>query len=156
MARLTRYEFQSVWTMAASPLEVYDALEELGDYPLWWTEVKEAERLDDTHFRLRCRSFLPYDLTFVTEQARRDRDAGVLEARMEGDLEGFSRWTISADGVGSRLVFDEVVTTNKKMLNLLAPLARPAFKANHTIMMRNGRRGLTAYLGGFRRGRGSA
>jgi hypothetical protein len=153
MSGFTRYEFQSVWTMDATPADVYDALEELGDYPLWWPEVKEVVRIDDTRYRLRCRSLLPYDLRFVTEQARRDRDAGVLEAKMEGDLEGFSRWTISADGTGSRLVFDEVVITNKRMLNLLAPLARPAFKANHALMMRNGKRGLTAYLGGFRRGR---
>jgi len=153
MSRFTRYEFQSVWAMAAPPGDVYDALEELGDYPLWWPEVKEAERIDDTSYRLRCRSILPYDLRFVTEQARRDRDAGILEANMEGDLEGFSRWTISPTEQGSKLVFDEVVITNKRMLDLLAPIARPAFKANHTLMMRNGKRGLTAYLGGFRRGR---
>ena len=150
MPALTRYAFQSIWTMDAAPDEVYDALEELGDYPLWWREVRDAEKLSENRFRLRCRSFLPYDLIFITEQARRDRDAGVLEAKMEGDLEGFSRWTISPAGEGSRLVFDEVVVTNKRMLNLLAPIARPAFKANHTIMMRSGRRGLTAYLGGLR------
>ena len=153
MARLNHYEFQSVWHMDTAPGDAYDALEELGDYPLWWPEVKEAERLSDTKYLLRCRSFLPYDLRFTTEQAKRDRDAGVLEAHMEGDLEGFSRWTISSDGEGTRLVFDEVVITNKGLLKILAPVARPAFKANHSLMMKNGRRGLTAYLGGLRLGR---
>jgi len=32
-------------------------------------------------------------------------------------------------------------------------VARPAFRANHTLMMRDGRRGLTAYLAGLRAGR---
>jgi hypothetical protein len=31
-------------------------------------------------------------------------------------------------------------------------VARPAFVANHALMMRHGRRGLRAYLAGLRRG----
>lgn len=150
MGSLKHYEFQSAWTVEAPPEDVYDVLYEVAAYPRWWPEVKEATKLDEDRYLLRCRSFLPYVLSFVTARQREDRVAGILEARMEGDLEGFSRWTITAAGEGSRLVFDEVVITNKKVLNALAPIARPAFRFNHTLMMRHGRKGLATFLAGYR------
>ena len=70
---------------------------------------------------------------------------------MAGDLEGFSRFSITPTSRGSRLVFEEEVTTNKRVLNWLAPLARPAFKWNHSLMMRHGLAGLKTYLAGFNR-----
>ena len=77
----------------------------------------------------------------------------LFEATMTGDLEGFSRWTIKPGPEGSVMRFDEEVTTNKRSLNLLAPIARPAFKANHTFMMRHGEAGLRTFLAGLRLGR---
>ena len=149
MGRLTFYRFRSVWTLDAAPDDVFDALEDLEQYPAWWREVKEVSRLDaDTH-RLRCRSSLPYDLVFSSTLAVKDPDRGVLESRLEGDLEGFSRWTITPRGGGSEVVFEEEVVTNKRSLNLLAPVARLAFVANHTLMMRHGREGLRKFVAGF-------
>lgn len=151
------YRFRSVWRLEATPNEVYLALERLEDYPTWWPEVRQIERLDDDAAKLTCRSILPYDLVFVTRQARRDPQEFVLEAAMTGDLEGFSRWTIASNGNGrgTQATFDEEVVTNKEMLRKLARVARPAFKANHTLMMHHGRRGLATYLAGFRAGRSS-
>lgn len=139
--------------MRASTEEAYAALHDLASYPAWWPEVKEAKRVDDSTFWLRCRSFLPYDLIFETRQAVQDPDAGILEASMTGDLEGFSRWTIRPGPEGSVMQFDEQVTTNKRSLNVMAPVARPAFKANHTLMMRHGEAGLRTFLAGLRLGR---
>jgi hypothetical protein len=34
----------------------------------------------------------------------------------------------------------------------LLPIARPAFRANHALMMRRGERGLRTYLAGFEHG----
>ena len=69
---------------------------------------------------------------------------------MTGDLEGFSRWTISADGDGTSATFDEQVVATKPMLRRLELIARPAFKANHTKMMRDGERGLETYCASLR------
>ena len=146
MSGLREYRFTSYWRVRATPEEAYAALHDLASYPTWWPEVKEANRVDDKTFSLRCRSFLPYDLIFETAQAAEDPEAGILEASMTGDLEGFSRWTIRSGPEGSVMRFDEEVTTNKKSLNVLAPIARPAFKANHTLMMRSGERGLRRHL----------
>ncbi|MDP9072736.1 MAG: SRPBCC family protein [Actinomycetota bacterium] len=147
------YRFRSEWRMSAPPADVYRALAELGDYPTWWPEVRSARQVDAEAFDLTCRSLLPYDLVFVSRQTRRDPDAGILEAHLSGDLDGFSRWTITGSSDATLAVFDEEVTANKALLRRLALIARPAFQLNHTLMMSHGRRGLRAYLAGMRLGR---
>ena len=147
---LNFYRFTSIWLVPGAPEEAYAALETLEDYPAWWPEVKEARKLAEGLVEVRCRSLLPYDLIFTSEQAVRDPDAKVLEANLRGDLDGFSRWTIQGSSDDSRLVFEEEVTATKRSLRALAPVARPAFKANHYLMMRHGERGLRTYLSGYR------
>jgi hypothetical protein len=143
------YKFHSTWRLGTAPADVYLVLERLPDYPLWWPQVRSVTPLGDDAFELVCRSALPYELRFTTRQAVRDPMNRVLEATMSGDLEGFSRWTISADATGSTATFDEEVVVNKPSLRRLELLARPAFKANHARMMRDGERGLRTYLAGY-------
>jgi uncharacterized protein YndB with AHSA1/START domain len=144
------YTFQTVWHLNASPEDVYRALERVADYPLWWPEVRDVRPLGDQSFELTCKSALPYELRFTTTQSVRDPSARVLEARMAGDLEGFSRWTVRAQATSTSATFDEEVFARKALLRRLDPIARPAFKVNHTRMMRNGERGLRTYLAGYR------
>jgi hypothetical protein len=150
---LNDYEFESIWHLNASPDECYAVLYDLARYPDWWPEVKEAHRLNESSFELLCRSLLPYDLKFVTERSVEDPEARVLEAKMRGDLEGFSRWTIEPSSAGAACTFHEHVVTNKSLLNKLAAVARPAFRANHTLMMRNGYKGLRTFISGYQAGR---
>ena len=82
-----------------------------------------------------------------------DDAAGTLEAALSGDLEGMSRWTISRSGPATLAVFDEDVVARKALIRTLGPVARPAFRANHAVMMAAGKRGLVAYLAGMRLGR---
>ena len=132
---------------------MYLALEELRRYPDWWQEVRQVTQLDEETAEVRCRATLPYDLVFVSHQAVRDRDGGVLEATLVGNLDGFSRWTITAEGNGTLAVFDEKVVATKRLLQVLAPVARPVFRANHELMMRHGQRGLRTYVSGVALGR---
>jgi hypothetical protein len=148
-----RYVFQSTWRFDAAAGDVTASLEAIGEYPAWWPEVRAATRIDEDTYELRCRSTLPYDLVFETRRAVHDPLGGILEANMIGDLEGFSRWTISAVGTGTVAVFDEDVVTTKPLLQKLEPVARPAFRANHWLMMRHGEAGLRVYLAGLRYGR---
>ncbi len=150
------YVFRSAWSLDAPVEDVYVALAELVAYPSWWPEVRTVREVSPGRSELVCRSLLPYDLVFSSRQTRRDRGAGVLEAALDGDLDGFSRWTISATPDGSLAVFDEEVTAQKALLRRLGRVARPAFEANHTLMMRHGRRGLRTFLAGMRLGQGSS
>jgi hypothetical protein len=145
---LNRYRFRSRWRLDAPAATVFGVLGALETYPAWWPEIRLAEAIDPDSMRLTARSLLPYDLEFVSHQAKRDPGAGVLEATLAGDLEGFSRWTIRSEGSSTVAVFDEEVVTNKALLRRLAFVARPAFRANHTLMMSHGQQGLRTYLAG--------
>lgn len=149
-----RYEFRSHWSVRASPDSAYLVLAALDRYPQWWPEVREVRKVSDRAYELRCRSLLPYDLVFVTYEGTRDPLNRVLEARLAGDLEGFSRWIIrpATAGTGADLFFEEEVVTNKALLRRLTPIARAAFRANRALMMRHGESGLRTYLAGFEHG----
>jgi uncharacterized protein YndB with AHSA1/START domain len=147
------YRFRSEWHLDAPPDDVFRALAELDDYPTWWPEVRTVHWVSDDTRQLICRSLLPYELDFTTRQVKRDQQAGILEARLDGDLAGFSRWTITASAGGALAVFDEEVIAHKGLLRRLGLIARPAFTANHSLMMSHGQRGLRAYLAGMRLGR---
>ncbi|MFC7829670.1 SRPBCC family protein [Streptomyces sp. NPDC057375] len=140
------YRFRSLWALPAPAPDVYRALERIEDYPRWWPQVREVTRRDDTSGVLRVRSLLPYDLTTVLREGRRDPAAGVLEVVMSGDMEGWARWTVASHGSGTLVRYDQEVIVGKPLLRRLAVPGRPLFRANHRLMMRAGRRGLAAHL----------
>jgi hypothetical protein len=142
----SRYQFRNVWRVSASPEETYAALCRLHEYPMWWPEVKEVDFVGSDGFLVRCRSLLPYDLSFVVRDAHADPQSGILMARLAGDLEGYSCWTVTGTIGGSILVFDEEVVTTKPLLKCLSKVLRPALQANHALMMRHGEAGLRAHL----------
>ena len=147
------YAFRSEWPLDAPVADVYLALSDLVDYPRWWPEVKTVHQVSDDTSRLVVRSLLPYELAFSSRQTQKDPVARVLEAALEGDLAGFSRWTITPAGAGTLAVFEEEVTAEKALLRRLGHVARPAFEANHALMMRHGKKGLRTFLAGIRLGR---
>lgn len=151
-----RYHFVSRWTMDAPADAAYAAIHEVVRYPAWWPEVKEARKLDEDHFWMRTRSILPYDLAFAIERTIADPRGLILEARVSGDLEGVIRWSIAAADNGCLVTFDEQVALNKALLNRLAPIVRPAYAANHALMMAHGRAGLRTFLAGYALARGVA
>jgi uncharacterized protein YndB with AHSA1/START domain len=144
------YRFRARWALPAPAPAVYAALERAENYPRWWPQVREVDRIDDCTGVITIRSVLPYDLAFTVRSVRRDPQAGVLETAMTGDIDGWARWTVTPDGDGSVARYDQEVDVNKPLLRRFAVPGRPAFRANHWLMMRAGRRGLVAYLAGGR------
>ncbi|MEV6836043.1 SRPBCC family protein [Streptomyces sp. NPDC051133] len=142
----THYRFRSRWSLPAPPAAVYAVLERAEDYPRWWPQVRAVTRLDDDTGVLTIRSLLPYAMTFTARATRHDPAAGILEVVMSGDIDGWARWTVTADGPGTLARYDQVVDVRKPLLRLLAVPGRPVFRANHRLMMRAGRRGLLRLL----------
>ncbi|MGW0704716.1 SRPBCC family protein [Streptomyces sp. NPDC002643] len=140
------YRFRSLWALPLPPTAAYEVLRQAEDYPRWWPQVREVTRIDDTSGTIRIRSALPYDLRFTARQVRNDPAAGVLEIEMTGDVDGWARWTITPDGEGTLARYDQEVDVTKPLLRRLAVPGRLVFRANHTLMMRAGRRGLLAHL----------
>jgi hypothetical protein len=149
----SHYVFSSVWQLPAPPDEAYDVLIDAAGYPTWWPQVRAVRQIDESTGEMVCRSLLPYELTFVVHAERQDRVAGVLRARVDGDLIGITQWTLRPAGTGGvacRAVFDEDVRVGSGLLRAAGVLARPALRFNHDLMMRAGERGLQRLLAGRR------
>jgi uncharacterized protein YndB with AHSA1/START domain len=142
----THYRFRTQWRLPVPPAAAYAVLERAEEYPRWWPQVREVNRIDDTSGVVRIRAHLPYDLTFTARETRHDPVARVLEIAVTGDLDGWARWTLTPDGSGTLARYEQEVHVNKPLLRRLAVPGRPVFRANHRLMMRSGRRGLVTYL----------
>ncbi|MFH8977283.1 SRPBCC family protein [Streptomyces sp. NPDC017890] len=140
------YRFRSLWALPALVPAVYRSLERIEDYPDWWPQVRQVTRLGETSGVVRIRSLLPYDLTTTLRERRRDPAAGVLEVAMNGDIEGWARWTVTPSGFGALVRYDQEVDVRKPLLRRFAVPGRFLFRANHRLMMRAGGRGLATHL----------
>ena len=170
-----RYRFESHWDLPLPPDRLLDVLADVEAYPAWWPQVRLVRRIDEDSAEVLARSFLPYSLRFVLTRAVEDREAGVLEARLTGRLDGWSRWRVrrargheegvevgpeagvelgpeagresTSEGPVSHLCYEQEVTVAGPLLAAASRVCRPLLVANHAWMMRGGRRGL------LRRGR---
>jgi hypothetical protein len=96
------------------------------------------------HVLLRTR--LPYTLGFDT-RVTRVQPPTTLEADATGELEGTGRWTLASHDGGTLVRYTWDVRTTGRLMNLLAPVARPVFDWNHEQLMREGGQGLARSLG---------
>lgn len=143
------YSFLSKWSVPVPPARAFATLRALEHYPRWWQEVRTSTRVaaPAQTFDFGIRATLPYTLHFRTEQTKVDEKKGVLESKMTGDLEGFSRWTVTSDGEGgSILVFEEGVDATKALLKYTRHIFGWMFRYNHTLMMEHGESGLREYF----------
>jgi hypothetical protein len=99
-----------------------------------------------SRYTIAWRSRIPYPLVFdfhVDEVEAPHRMAG----RAFGDLEGTGVWRLWQEGGLTAVVYDWEVATTKRWMNLVAPVARPVFRWNHDVVMRQGGEGLARRLG---------
>ena len=71
----------------------------------------------------------------------------VLEGEATGELEGTGRWTLTSEDGWTRVRYNWDIRTTRWWMNLLAPVARPAFTWNHDELMREGGESLARRLG---------
>lgn len=150
MSRLTEYHFSEQWFVDAPIGDVWPIIRKVAEYPRWWSEFLEATKRNDIDgpggiVAVRVKAALPYHMHFEIE-AVREESPRIAEVRVRGDLNGSMKWTLTPEGGGTRLFFEETVITGKKLLNVLAPLFKPLFAWNHEIMMRHGEQGLRRLL----------
>ncbi|MER5872018.1 SRPBCC family protein [Streptomyces sp. NPDC002044] len=151
--RWSRYRFRSVWDLDAPPARVYAVLEQPGEYPAWWPQIRRVRPVDDRTGTALIRSVLPYALHVTATELLRDPGRGVLEVALRGDIEGWARWTVRARGAGggggSRALYEQEVVVRRPLMRRLALPGRPVFRLNHALMMRAGQRGLAVRLAAF-------
>jgi Polyketide cyclase / dehydrase and lipid transport len=143
---LRRYRFRSAWHVDVCKDALFDVLCDIASYPRWWPQVRSVERIDDDTASVVCRSALPYQLRMRAARAREDREAGALEVRLTGDLDGWSRWTLRPDGDRTALLYEQEVVVHGRMLRWLGVVGRPVLRLNHRWMMRSARLGLHRWV----------
>jgi uncharacterized protein YndB with AHSA1/START domain len=156
---MSEYSFLSTWCLEAPRERVWDAIYESERWPGWWRGVVAAERLSGGDgsgvgqvSRYTWRSRLPYDLDFEMTTTRVDKPY-LLEGQAKGELAGVGRWRLFEEaGVAGAdpvtvVVYEWNVSTTKRWMNLLSPIARPVFEWNHDWVMRNGGEGIARLLG---------
>jgi hypothetical protein len=69
-----------------------------------------------------------------------------LDGAARGELTGEGRWRLFRGSEGTLVRYEWDVSTTGVWMNLLAPLARPAFAWNHDVVMRSGGMGLAGLV----------
>jgi hypothetical protein len=152
MPNQRRYRFLTAWLIEAERERVFDAIWFSERWPEWWRGVVEATEQapgDEDGIgrrgRYEWRSRIPYPVRFEVVVTRNERPA-LLEGDVSGGLEGTGRWRFYEQGGITAVLYEWEVATTKRWMNLLGPIAGPAFRWNHDQVMRNGALGLAELL----------
>ena len=141
------YRFATSWRLAAPADTVYDALKDVDAYVRWWPQVRRVSRIDDDCGSVSIRSLLPYTLELVLRREVEDPGTGELRVAVRGDLHGWSAWHLGQGDDGTTVAsYRQEVELRAPVLRQVSFAARPLLRANHTVMMRDGERGLRAHL----------
>ena len=152
---MAHYSFVTFWRIPAPLEQVWDAIYHAERWPQWWKGVEQVLELEPATGengvgvlrQFTWKSRLPYRLTFQMRVTRVE-PLVLMESSAAGELEGTGRWSFSTDGATTAVRYDWNVRTTKRWMNLLAPLARPLFKWNHDVVMKQGEEGLRRLLMG--------
>ena len=148
-ADTTGYVFVDEWEVDAPIEAVFDALADARTYPRWWRSIylsveadgaPEVGRTSLHHFKGR----LPYTLRLASTIIRLERPREI-EADVEGDLSGRSRWTLTPTDGRVHVRWDWRVNADRTFLRVLTPLLRPLFRWNHNWAVARAMEGLEPY-----------
>lgn len=150
---MARYRFLSTWLLDAPRERAWEQLEDAVSWPEWWKGVVRVEELDAGDERgvggrhtIEWRSRIPYPLEFEFHTDEVDAPRR-MAGRAFGELEGTGVWRLWEENGVTAVVFDWEVATTRPWMNALAPVARPLFRWNHDVVMRQGGEGLAQRLG---------
>ena len=148
------YAFTTHWHIGAPLGTVWESILHSEQWPRWWPGLQRVLELrpgDDRHVgcvrRFVWKGRLPYTLT-VEMAITRVEPPTLLESEASGELVGRGVWRLSPSAEGTAVRYDWRVATTTRWMNWLAPVARPVFRWNHDVVMRNGECGLKRLLEG--------
>ena len=149
---MAELRFVTLWTIEAPRTAVCDAIEHSLEWPHWWPGVEQVEEIarGDTNGigsvrRYVWKSRLPYRLRFDIRVTCM-QPLTMVEGVASGDVEGVGRWSFAGEGKLTVARYDWQVRPTARWMRILMPLARPLFRWNHDILMRQGAEGLARLL----------
>lgn len=142
---MTTFSFEHHWVLPLRQQQVYDVLVDVEHYPRWWPQIRAVAALGPDRALVACRSVLPFTLHLELSPVVRDPGRGLLEVAIDGDLQGWSRFTLTPTDAGLDIRYEQEVRTRGRLD--ATRWVRPVVRANHAWMMRSARRGLLAACG---------
>ncbi|NRF92915.1 polyketide cyclase [Paenibacillus frigoriresistens] len=147
-----KYNFETNWKFESDIHQVWGLIAGF-KYSDWWRGVSseriyKGSRQDGIgdKYNYVFRTKLSYQLDFVAEIVGKE-EPKYLEIKATGELEGRGVWKLSQEGNITHVQYVWQVNANKKWMNRLAPILRPAFVWNHDQVMDEGAKGIAAALG---------
>jgi len=147
-----QYNFETNWKFEATIEQIWELINQF-NYGEWWKGL-ESKRIEKGSSKVSVgdrfisifKTKLPYRLSFESEVVK-IAPLSYLEIKVSGELEGRGAWHLSQEGPITHVQYLWQVKTNKKWMNALAPLLRPAFIWNHDQVMNEGAKGISNSLG---------
>lgn len=144
--------FLTVWEVTAPVQRVWDVINSVEGYPQWFPDVVATEQISPGDLRgvgaiarSRWTTALPYGFIMVTRTTQVEPPY-LMELSVTGDLEGTGRWELSGNEAVTTVRYYWTVTPANPWLRLFGPVAQPAFRWNHAIVMQKGAEGLANHL----------
>ncbi len=149
---MATYRFLTIWQIEAPLQQVFDAILDSHQWPLWWDGVAEVREIAigdargiGSVRRYVWQSPMLYRLRFDA-RAERIEQPYRIEASVSGDLIGRGCWHFSHYNRVTTVRYDWRVRTGRHWMNALTALLRQPFALNHRILMRRGGHGLARRL----------
>jgi hypothetical protein len=151
-----RYHFLSEYELTSDRQVVWEALKAVNDWPTWWRWLKRIDVVREATgedglgaiYGNHVRAPSGYGFVYTTEIAAVEAPV-LIDVISSGDIAGRGRFLLSSTAAGgTELSFAWLVETPKWWMNLLVPIARPAFTWNHDRLMSDFGRGLAKVSGG--------
>jgi len=147
------FEFVSSWQVSAGREEVWDALVDFKQWPVWWPSLKkvvETIQGDPDGIGQKAtavwRGPLGYRLKMSIEAVERVHP-DFLRGVASGDVLGEGSWRLgTTEDEWTSIELDWNVKANLSWMEALAPVARPIFVSSHDHVMKKGADGLAAHL----------
>lgn len=151
---MAHYRFESEWELEAPIDRVFDLLSHPEDFQRWWPSVTRSERLEEgdedgvgaiAEYTLRSPVFYSMDFQAKALEVERPRRIHTL---VRGDLIGTGTYELEQLEGRTMIRFLWYVSTTRRWMNVVAPLARPLFVWAHHHVMREGAVAMAAQFGG--------
>jgi len=149
---MEKYAFVTRWQLRAPIQQVFSAIYESTEWPLWWKGVKDVQVIEEGDANgvngiktYTWKSVLPYKLSFKMKLVEKQAPKHMCGVAF-GELEGKGEWFFEQHGDITYVRYNWNVVTKKAWMNYLSFLLKPLFTFNHNVVMRWGAKGLAKKL----------